>query len=192
MSKRHEPSHKASYGFKFIKSVDNTLEYISNPLNPTVTPCAFFGHDVHYSKIYNCVLYNPHDPTKTLFSILKVHFKAELTGDVGRKYRENLHLPLYYIKLDGSKQLLYKLKIQDFFESTITAEDGINRTVLRFPRFESSPYTSEFDHFKSINQLNCSLIFNKSGFDYLYDIERDTYPNVRVTSPVLSEVIMFV
>ena len=91
--------------------------------------------------------------------------------------------------MDGYKQLLYKLKSSTFMRDL---KDPSIETYLVIPKLIPTSYTDEYQYYRDNQQLNCSLIFQKEGFENMYDIESDIYPNLRVSKPVLSEVIFFV
>ena len=193
MSRIFAPKDGEVYGFKFTQAPPEAPDlwiYDPNPLNNSVKPLAAGHYKSDYKLINNCVLNkNPQLPNQTLYDIVGMHFQKNLIGDIAARISERTYLPLYYIKMDGYKQLLYKLKSCNFMRDL---KDPSAETYLVLPRLIHTPYTDEYQYYRDNQQLNCSLIFQKEGFGYMYDIERDVYPNLRVSEPILSEIIFFV
>lgn len=173
-----------------MDNVSGRWTYDRNPLNNSVKPLAAGHYKSDYKLVNNCVLNkDPRHPNQTLYDIVGMYFQKNLVGDIASKISERTYLPLYYIKMDGYKQLLYKLKSSTFMRDLKVPS---TETYLIIPKLIPTSYTDEYQYYRDNQQLNCSLIFQKEGFENMYDIESDIYPNLRVSKPVLSEVIFFV
>lgn len=193
MSKIFTPKDGEVYGFKFKKNRlnDETLWlHDDTPRNNLVIPMHAAHYKSDYKVVNNCVLTkNPLHPNQILNDRINSYFQINLTGALNLKYRERINLPVYYIKMDGYKQLLYKCKSVNF--GRIPIDNSQEQTYFRLNELKHTTYTDEYQYYAHNDQLNCSMIFQKSGYAYMYDIE-DEYQNLRVTEPILSEIIFFV
>jgi hypothetical protein len=190
MSRIFAPKDGEVYGFPFVLGNNEFWSHVTKPLNNSIRSAASAHYKSEYNLINNCVLNrNPQSPDQILYDLIGMYFQKNLIGEIYNKISERTYLPLYYIKMDGYKQLLCKLKFHHFTHDT---NEPATTTFLSMPTLSHTSYTDEYRYYKDNNQLNCSLLFKKTGFENMYDIENDTYPNLRVSKPILSEIIFFV
>lgn len=139
-----------------------------------------------YKVIHSCDLYKDNYNT-TLYDVLKInYFQDNLIGEYYENLKNSIVLPLYYLKQDGTKQLVYNLKFTHF------------KYHLDFTHFElpdnisyGSNYVDEFNYYRFAGMLNFRLIFKNNGYEYLYCIDKEN-ELIRVNKPVIEEMICFV
>lgn len=137
-----------------------------------------------YEVIHSCDLYK--DNT-TLYDILKTnYFKDNLIGEYYENCKDSIVLPLYYLKQDNTKQLIFNLKLKNFsFDSDIIKVELLDNISF------SSNYIDEFNYYRFAGMLNFRLIFKNNGFEYLYCVDKEN-ELIRVDKPIFEEMICFV